>query len=923
MPRRPCLCSSRPWSLAWAAALAAALGGWGCNDEGSEAPSDASPVDASPLDATRDGEPSDAIMPSDAVTPSDAIMPSDDMDLPDAAVERCTLPAPAPVRHAVGAWTVVADAPRGEWHVERPDGAIVMRSAAACVDGVATPVVRTATGTPGLQNQFGAFRVHLDGRLSRLDWVPIAARPSVRIDDDAVALVYGGAHDMALVFRADGDGLRVALESEGEAPDAASLAWACGADEAFFGLGTQVTGLDLRGRRYPLFTQEQGIGKPEDGHPYPLANFPEAAYAPMGVWHTSDGMSALVTHDAYSDLDLCGADEGRVELRSYAGLPGVVLMTGETPRDRVRAAAQRIGLPRDVPDWVFAPWNDAVGGPERLAAVAARLRAEGIPSSAIWTEDWIGGEQSPTGFRLSYAWAWDDSLYPDLPDDIEALHARGFAFLAYFNPFVPEPTRMFAEGTAGGWLVEDAADEVITFFDPAFRQAALVDLSDDGALAWLRDYQITAARGLGIDGWMADFAEWLPVEAVMEDGESGWRWHNRYPLVWQRANVAAMEAAHPPGGADAGDWTFFVRSGWASVNGGTGGITPALWAGDQNTDWARDDGLPTVIPIGVHAGLSGVAVYGSDIAGYTSETVPNTTKELFFRWSALGAFHPLMRTHHGSDECGNWAFDRDADTVAHYRRYARLHTVLYPYLRAMMDEAVAEGLPIVRHPWLTDPDRPAPWRVGRDVFLLGDALFVAPVVEPGVTAREVVLPGGGWWPLLGDAPLAGGEVQRVEAGYTEIPVFVRPGTALPLLPEAVDSFYGAREDGVTTLAGLGGARAVALYPDAAGAAAGRFGDVTVTAAGLGARPMWGAATLDGAALPACAEVEGVSCAAEDGVRLVGIGTAEVRIGDATVRLEGEGARDVTLMWAGEAFGPLRAPTPLGDLDPDVPPPCEE
>ncbi|MEZ4434904.1 MAG: glycoside hydrolase family 31 protein, partial [bacterium] len=529
----------------------------------------------------------------------------------------------------------------------------------------------------------------------------------------------------------------------------------------------------------------------------------------------------------------------------------------------------------------------------------------------------------------SYAWEWDATLYPDLPEDIARLHDRGFSFLAYFNPFVPAPTRMFAEGTAGGWLVEDADGEVITFLDPAFRNAALVDLADPAARDWLRGYQLTAAAELGVDGWMADFAEWLPVEARMHDGESGWRWHNRYPIEWQRANVEAMREAHPDGSPEAGDWTFFVRSGWASTNGGTGGVAPTLWAGDQNTDWGRDDGLPTVIPIGVHAGLAGVAVYGSDIAGYTSETVPNTTKELFFRWAALGAFHPLMRTHHGSDECGNWSFDRDADTLAHYRRHAIIHTLLHPYLRDAMDEAMRDGIPITRHPWLVEPDHPGLWRDGRDLYFLGGALLVAPVVEQGATARVVHLPGDGWWPLFADAPLPGGEagpggtvMHDVAAPPTEIPVFVRPGTALPLLPRPVDSFRATAGDGVSTLAELGGARRLALYPRA-GAVDTTLGDARVTAAGLAARPDWTTAALDGAPLPACADEAAVSCADAAGVTLRAVGDATVTVGGATITIAGEGTRrDWHLAWAGEAFGALRSPTALGELDPDVPPPCE-
>jgi alpha-glucosidase (family GH31 glycosyl hydrolase) len=41
--------------------------------------------------------------------------------------------------------------------------------------------------------------------------------------------------------------------------------------------------------------------------------------------------------------------------------------------------------------------------------------------------------------------------------------------------------------------------------------------------------------------------------------------------------------------------------------------------------------------MGINLGLAGVSTYGHDIAGYQSATNPPANKELFFRWTALGA----------------------------------------------------------------------------------------------------------------------------------------------------------------------------------------------------------------------------------------------------------------------------------------------
>ena len=52
------------------------------------------------------------------------------------------------------------------------------------------------------------------------------------------------------------------------------------------------------------------------------------------------------------------------------------------------------------------------------------------------------------------------------------------------------------------------------------------------------------------------------------------------------------------------------------------------------------------------------------IAGYQSANNPGSTKELFFRWTAFGAWSPVMRTHHGTAPKVSWRFDTDAETLA-------------------------------------------------------------------------------------------------------------------------------------------------------------------------------------------------------------------------------------------------------------------
>lgn len=877
---------------------------------------------------------------ADAATLSDTAQPdiSEDADaVSSACANNLSGDAEDPVITDINGWAVAIDAQTGAWSV-RAAGADTpaLSGPGSCeqsTDGWHAPV-RLAAGEPKVTNLFGGFKIELDSDDSQLDWTSLAGiAPQVEPRDGGVVIRWplpeaaSTASAAELRFIPEGPA-NLAVELAVNGPDTdvittGEIAMNCQPGEAFFGLGSQATGMDLRGRTYPLWSQEQGNGKPEGGGVFPLNNVPEAAYAPMGIWHSSRGYSAIIAHDQYSEIDLCSEQPGRVHLRSHGELPKFVLVAGDSPRARLTALTEYTGrLNPAPPAWVFGTWLDAVGGAWRIDQVARNLRNNRIPASAIWTEDWIGGRATPTGFRLSYAWEWSPEAYPDLPATIDALHADGFAFLGYFNPFIPETVAHFEQGKAQGYLIKNPQGEVYTFQDPAFRTASLVDLTNPDALDWLREYQLTAAAELGIDGWMADFAEWLPVDAKLASGQSGWEFHNRYPIAWQEANRRALSEAHAgapgeePSGEAANNWTFFARSGWASTRGGSAGSAPLMWGGDQNTDWSYDDGFATIVPIGAHLGMSGVAIFGSDIAGYNSLLTTNTDKELFFRWSATAAFHPLMRTHHGGDKCANWQFDRDAETLAHFGRYAAIHSLLFPIFQRLVDDAMHHGWPMTRHPFLVEPRSPALWSNERYAFFLGDDILVGPVLEQGVTRWSVALPGEGWWPLFGDTPFnpPADASAEFDAPITEVPVFVRPGTILALLAEPVDSFYGSDAPDITDLSDVANRYRLAIYPAPDGAVA-LASHAGLEAAGTGwLHPHqldWAHATLNGEALADCASAgptESCADAAAKTARLVGVTHATFELGAARLTLRAPTPTEFTLGVGAAAWGELAEPT---------------
>ena len=563
----------------------------------------------------------------------------------------------------------------------------------------------------------------------------------------------------------------------------------CTGDDRFAGLGSHVD-VDHAGEAFPLWVSEPGIGKVDDEDPpvdWFLTGTRHATSFPDPFLVRPEPLGLMVAGAARVEVDLCTSDRWTVD--RWTSDASYLLFDGATPLEIVQGHALLSGPPVLPPDWAFAPWNDAVGGVERVRAVARSLRDAGAPSSVIWTEDWKGGEESAYGYHLKLEWMLDEALYPDAPALDAELEAAGFKWLAYFSPFIAEPTETWAEAEA--YAIETADGEPYLFTGVTFDPTSVLDLSRQDARDWAVE-KMAAVLAVGFDGWMLDFAEWLPPDAELA-GADAVDDHNAYPLWWQATNADAI--------ADA-DAVTFSRSGWT----GTSTLSAVTWGGDQRTSFDADDGLPTVIPMGLGAAIAGVPIWTHDIGGYSSIGNPPSTKELWFRWCTLGALSPIMRTHHGAFKDDNWQFDSDAETLAHFARWGVVHTELFPYRRGLAEAAVATGRPLLLAPFLLYPEET--W--GRsDAWLLGPSLFVAPVLEEGVAGRDIALPVGTTWYNF----WTGAEA---ESGWFDVPmgeiaVFAPAGAIVPMFSEAPDTLVSGALDGFTTLDDADTARTVRVF----------------------------------------------------------------------------------------------------------------
>ena len=555
------------------------------------------------------------------------------------------------------------------------------------------------------------------------------------------------------------------------------------ADEHLAGGGEQFGSLDLRGRRL-------------DGWLVDGAGPNSYLHAPL--LYSSAGWMLVVDTTLRHLLD-CGSHDPAVLAIEVPG-DALRLVVVEAPPD---VALQRLveltGLPTMPPAWAFGVWHNVRGGDERVIEQANRLRAERVPGSALWIEDHHDLETNDgDGWPGQYA----QGEYRDMAALVNAVHELDFRALTYMNPLVYRGTPVAVEAVERG-LVLTAADgspRWQRFYHPLHGRsgdvdfedgvAVLLDFTNPETVQWWRGLVRRLLVDRGWDGWMEDFGEQVPPDAVLHDGTRGLEQHNRYALLYHGATAAERDQTAP-------DSVVFARSGHLGIQ----ALTPVVWGGDQTCSWDRTWGLPAVIPAGLSAALMGISSWGLDISGIVHvEPTPleegAADRELWMRWTWAGALAPVMRTHLGFKPQVSPPLDvwHDPEMTAVFREAARLHLRLLPHLLRLAAEAAAGGLPVMRPMLLHHPHESVAWTCN-DQWMLGEDLLVAPVVERGVTSRPVWVPPGRWTLFGTDVECEGPAVVTLDAPVSAPPPLLqRDGSVVALLAGTPQSVAGVRPD---------------------------------------------------------------------------------------------------------------------------------
>lgn len=538
-------------------------------------------------------------------------------------------------------------------------------------------------------------------------------------------------------------------------------------DEKVYGCGEQASHFNLRGRDFPLWTSEPGVGrnkqtlttfwadvKDQAGGDYYTTNYPEPTFVSTRKYycHTTSYQYAKFNfkNDGFHELE-------------YWGIPdSIVFETADTYKDLIFKLTGLLGRQPELPAWSNnGAFLGVQGGAKEVTKIADKLKNKGVKLAGLWCQDWEGIRMTSFGKRLYWNWEADEKLYPNLGQQIKTWDDQGLKFMSYINPYVANDTPMFKDAEPKGYFAKNKDGETY-LVDFGEFYCGVVDFTNPDAFDWFKELIKKNLIDIGCVGWMADFGEYLPTDIILSDGSDPMKAHNKWPMLWAKCNYDAVKET-----GNLGKITYFMRAGAT----GSQKYCTLLWAGDQSVNWSLDDGLASTISAALSTGMTGCGLNHSDIGGYTSLHGNIRSEELFERWAEMGSFLPFMRTHEGNRPSENFQVYDSDQAIEHFAKCTNVFVDLTEYRNVVVKENAEKGIPVQRPLFMEYEDDQHAYDVQYE-YLFGSDVLVAPVYQEGKDEWAVYLPDDQWVHLWSGKEYGGGE-HTVAAPVGQIPVFYR------------------------------------------------------------------------------------------------------------------------------------------------------
>jgi len=484
----------------------------------------------------------------------------------------------------------------------------------------------------------------------------------------------------------------------------------------------------------------------------------------------------------------------------------VYVFAGPTMLDAMRRYNLFSGGGVEPPEWGLGLWYRAVGTANAIEAlaIARNLRDSKIPC------DVLGLEPGWQSHAYSCSFSWNSAHFPNPAEFIKDVTTLGYRINLWEHAFVHPTSPLFEpllphSGDYGVWggLVPDFAGTPARQIFGEYHGKNFIELGISG-------FKLDECDNSDFTkGWS------FPEFCRFPSGIDGEQMHSVFGLRYQDAILDQFKSR--------GKETYnLVRS-----SGALAAPYPFVLYSDL---YGHRDFVRAL----VNSGFSGL-LWCPEVRDATSpeDLVRRLQTVVFSPLAMVNAWYiknppwdQVNRDKNNQDELMS-----DRATVSEtVRNLLQIRMSFIPYLYSAFNEYHATGKPPVRALVLDWPND-ARVREIDDEFMFGDSILVAPIFADQ-TNRSVYLPAGDWYDFWTHAKIQGGKSMKVANGVTQIPLFVKSGTLLPLA-EPVEftkpdtcfnitvnivgsqpsNFTLYEDDGLTTAYDKGGQNRVTLHAE--------------------------------------------------------------------------------------------------------------
>lgn len=392
-----------------------------------------------------------------------------------------------------------------------------------------------------------------------------------------------------------------------------------------------------------------------------------------------------------------------------------------------RACLPRIGHPSAVPPetlWRSPIWTTwarfkTTIDQARIVEFADEIMAHGYPRGVMEIDD---------RWQTHYGdMAFDPARFPDSRAMVDALHERGFSVTCWVMPFINPDADCFDAARSHGYLLRqpDGSPFPVRWWQ---GDGCLLDIANPKARQWFGDNLREMQAAAGLDGFKFDAGE-----AIFVGNHAGYPCPNDYTrryIDFVASNCPLSE----------------VRSGWGNQR---ASVLFRQW--DKSSTWGADNGLKSVITGALAMSLAGYPFVLPDMVGGNAYRGEQADAELMIRWTQANALLPAIQF-----SLAPWDYGDECDRLC--RAALDLRERYMDRIETAMRGAAQSGAPVIRPVWWLAPEDERA-QICDDEFLLGDRVLVAPVIQPGQSARDVYIPRGEW---------RGAHTGRIFAGPTAL-----------------------------------------------------------------------------------------------------------------------------------------------------------